>query len=107
MWPRGCGTSSWMGRSWGTCGLPVWKRSWGSGLRSLLAGVKLGLTLAITGAVIGEFVSAGSGLGFLLTQGRGLFDTTLVFVGLVCLATLALVAYTVVTLLERMLITWE
>ena len=77
------------------------------GLRSLLAGVKLGLTLAITGAVIGEFVSAQAGLGFLLTLGRGIFDTTLVFVGLVSLAVLTIVAYSLVSVLERALITWE
>jgi NitT/TauT family transport system permease protein len=77
------------------------------GLRSLLGGVKLGLTLAITGAVIGEFISAGSGLGFLLTLGRGQFDTPLVFVGLVCLAALTIIAYTFVTILEKALITWE
>ncbi|MFL5732474.1 MAG: ABC transporter permease [Chloroflexia bacterium] len=85
----------------------IWYVELPLGLRPLLAGVKLGLTLAITGAVIGEFVSASSGLGFLLMQGRGLFDTTLVFVALVCLAALSLLAYTAVTLLERMLITWE
>jgi ABC-type nitrate/sulfonate/bicarbonate transport system permease component len=39
--------------------------------------------------------------------GRGLFDTTLVFVGLVSLAALALVAYTLVTLIERALLTWD
>lgn len=77
------------------------------GLRSLMGGVKLGLTLAITGAVIGEFISAGSGLGFLLTLGRGQFDTPLVFVGLVCLAALTIIAYTFVTILEKALITWE
>jgi NitT/TauT family transport system permease protein len=85
----------------------VWYVELPLGLRPLLAGIKLGLTLAITGAVIGEFVSAGSGLGFLLMSARGAFDTPLVFVGLVSLATLSLVAYTTVTLLERALITWE
>lgn len=77
------------------------------GLRALLGGVKLGLMLALIGAVIGEFISAGAGLGFLLIIGRNLFDTTLIFVGLVSLATLTLVVYTGVTLLERALITWE
>jgi NitT/TauT family transport system permease protein len=77
------------------------------GLRPLLGGVKLGLTLAITGAVIGEFISSDSGLGFMLTLGRGLFDTRLVFVGLVSLATLTIIAYTAVTLMENALIDWE
>jgi len=77
------------------------------GARALLGGVKLGVTLSITGAVIGEVVSSNSGLGFLLVYGRGLFDTRLVFVGLVSLALLALSAYALVTLLERVIITWE
>ena len=53
------------------------------GMRGLLAGVKLGLTLSITGAVIGELISANSGLSFLLSLGRSNFDTPLMFVGLV------------------------
>ncbi len=76
-------------------------------LRALLGGVKLGLTLSITGAVVGEFVSSGAGLGFLLILGRGLFDTTLIFVGLVSLAFLTVVAYLGVSLLEKSLISWE
>jgi NitT/TauT family transport system permease protein len=78
------------------------------GLRALLGGVKLGLMLAIIGAVIGEFImGAVAGLGLLLTLGRNLFDTTLIFVGLVSLATLTIIVYTAVTALERVLITWE
>jgi NitT/TauT family transport system permease protein len=77
------------------------------GLRSLLAGVRLGLTLSITGAVIGELIAPRSGLGFLLAQGQNVFDTRLIFVGLVSLAFLALLAYIGVTLLERVLINWE
>ncbi|HUP27854.1 MAG TPA: ABC transporter permease [Chloroflexia bacterium] len=77
------------------------------GLRSLLGGLKLGVTLSITGAVVGELVSATSGLGFLLVLGKGLFDTTLVFVGLISLAVLAMAAYAFISLLERVIITWE
>lgn len=76
-------------------------------LRALLGGVKLGLTLSITGAVVGEFVSSGAGLGFLLILGRGLFDTTLIFVGLVSLALLTVVIYLGTSLLEKSLIDWE
>jgi NitT/TauT family transport system permease protein len=76
-------------------------------LRALLGGVKLGLTLSITGAVVGEFVSSGAGLGFLLILGRGLFDTTLIFVGLVSLALLTVVIYLGISLLEKSLISWE
>jgi NitT/TauT family transport system permease protein len=77
------------------------------GARPLLGGVKLGLTLAVTGAVVGEFVTADSGLGYLLTLGRGNFDTTLVFVGLVNLALLTTFLYALVTWMERRVDTWE
>jgi NitT/TauT family transport system permease protein len=76
-------------------------------LRPLLGGIKLGLTLSITGAVIGELIAPRSGLGFLLVLGQNLFDTTLIFVGLVSLAFLAVLVYMGVTLLEKVLITWE
>lgn len=76
------------------------------GAPALLGGVKLGLTLAVTGAIVGEFVTADAGLGFLLTYGRGTFDTTLVFVGLVNLALLAMLLYGAVSLLERRVEGW-
>lgn len=76
-------------------------------LRGLLAGVKLGLTLSITGAIVSEFVSSSSGLGFLLILGRGLFDTTLIFVGLISLVMLTLAAYLSITLIEKTVINWE
>jgi NitT/TauT family transport system permease protein len=85
----------------------IWYVELPLGLRSLLAGVKLGLTLSITGAVIAEFVSSSSGLGFLVYTSRLRFETTAVFVGLVSLAALALAAYMVVTILEKTLINWE
>ncbi|MEO8288821.1 MAG: ABC transporter permease [Chloroflexota bacterium] len=85
----------------------VWYVELPLSLRALLGGVKLGLTLSITGAVVGEFVSSGAGLGFLLILGRGLFDTTLIFVGLVALAFLTMLIYLGITMLERALINWE
>jgi NitT/TauT family transport system permease protein len=85
----------------------IWYVELPLGLRSLMAGVKLGLTLSITGAVIAEFVSSSSGLGFLLVTSRLRFETTAVFVGLVSLAALAFAAYTAVTILEKALINWE
>lgn len=76
-------------------------------LRSLLAGVKLGMTLSITGAIVGEFVAPSAGLGYLLMIGRGQFDTALIFVSLAMLALMAVLAYAGVTLLEKLLLTWE
>lgn len=76
-------------------------------LRSLLGGVRIAFTLAVTGAVIGEFVSAQQGLGYLLKQAEFLYDTPLKFVALFCLMAIAAVGYATIALLERLLLTWE
>jgi NitT/TauT family transport system permease protein len=76
-------------------------------LPTLLTGVKIGLTISITGAVVGEFITAESGLGYLLNLGRGQFDTALVFVALLTLAFIAILAYGLVTLLEKLLLRWQ
>jgi NitT/TauT family transport system permease protein len=70
-------------------------------------GVRLGLSLATTGAVVAEFVAGREGLGALINIARGLFDTPLIFVALFILATITLLLYTMASLLERALIHWE
>ncbi len=75
-----------------------------AGLPVLLGGLKIGATLAVIGAVIGEFVGADSGLGFLINVGNGLYDTPLIFVAVFALVGIALGLYGAVALLERWLI---
>jgi NitT/TauT family transport system permease protein len=76
-------------------------------LTVVFAGVRTGLALATTGAVVGEFVAGREGLGALINIARGLFDTPLIFVALLTLATITLGFYTAATLLERLLVRWE
>jgi len=73
----------------------------------LLGGLKIGATLAVIGAVVGEFVGADRGLGYLVNVGRGAYDTALVFVAVATLAALALGLYGIVSLLERVLLAWR
>jgi NitT/TauT family transport system permease protein len=76
--------------------LPVW-----------LAGLKVGATLAVIGAVVGEFVGADRGLGFLINFGRGQYDMALVFVAVTALVAIALALYGLVSLVERWLLKWK
>ncbi len=69
-------------------------------------GLRVGVTLSVIGAVVGEFVGADRGLGFLVNVARGLYDTPLMFVALFTLVAMALALYGAVTLLERALISW-
>ena len=72
-----------------------------------LGGLKVGATLAVIGAVVGEFVAADQGLGFLINLGRGLYDTALVFVAIFALVSMAMLLYGAVALLESRLLSWQ
>lgn len=73
----------------------------------LLGGLRIGATLSVIGAVVGEFVGADRGLGFLINVGRGQYDTSLVFVAVFTLITMALILYGLVVLLEGRLLSWQ
>ena len=68
---------------------------------------KVGGTLSAIGAVVGEFVGADRGLGFLVNLARGLFDTPLMFVALFTLVAIAVSLYAAVTVLESLLLSWK
>jgi NitT/TauT family transport system permease protein len=76
--------------------LPIW-----------LGGVRVGATLAVIGAVVGEFVGADRGLGFLINFGRGQYDTALVLVAAGTLVVMALALYGAVAACERALLAWR
>jgi len=73
----------------------------------LFAGLKVSATLAVIGAVVGEFVSADAGLGFLITLARSRYDTPLVLVAVFALAVMARLLYGAMALLERHLLAWQ
>jgi NitT/TauT family transport system permease protein len=70
----------------------------------LLGGLKVSVTLSVIGAVVGEFVAADRGLGFLINVARGNFDTPLMFVALLTLVVIALLLYVTIILLETLLL---
>jgi NitT/TauT family transport system permease protein len=72
-----------------------------------LGGLRIGATLAVIGAVVGELVGADRGLGFLINLGRGQYDTALVFVAVFALVAMALALYGTVVLLEARLLWWR
>ncbi len=72
-----------------------------------LGGLRIGATLAVIGAVVGEFVGSDKGLGFLINVGRGLYDTALVFVAVFTLVALAMMLYGLVVLLENKVLAWQ
>ena len=63
------------------------------------------MTLAVVGAIVGEWAGAERGLGVLVNLARGrLFDIPLMFATLVTIALLGIALYLVVVVLERRLV---
>jgi putative riboflavin transport system permease protein len=76
-----------------------------SALPVLFGGLRVGVTLAVVGAVVAEWAGASIGLGVLINiADQGLFDTPLMFVALASLAVLGLTFYGLVLVAERLLI---
>ncbi len=76
-----------------------------SALPVLFGGLRVGVTLAVIGAVVAEWAGASLGLGVLINiANQGLFDTALMFVALATLAGIGLVFYGLVVLVERRLV---
>src|SRR3954447_25197765 len=73
----------------------------------LFSGLKVAATLAIAGAVVGEFVGADKGLGYLLLVTNSNMETALMFAALVGLTFIGLVFFYSVEFLESLLIPWH
>ena len=72
-----------------------------------LGGLRIGATLSVIGAVVGELVGSDRGLGFLINVGRGQYDTALVFVAVFVLIALALCLYGIVAWMETRALKWQ
>src|SRR5438876_4290492 len=76
-----------------------------SALPVIFGGLRVGVTLAVIGAVVAEWAGASSGLGVLINiANQGLFDTPLMFVALTTLAVIGISLHGLVVSIERRLI---
>jgi ABC-type nitrate/sulfonate/bicarbonate transport system permease component len=73
----------------------------------VITGLKVSVPYALVGTVIGEFMSSNRGIGFLIRQASGLFDTTSVFAGLITLAVVGALINQALRHLETGLLRWR
>ena len=76
-------------------------------LPAIFGGLKVASSLAVVGALTGEFVGSDKGLGYLLVQASGNLNTALLFATLVVLSALAMALFYLVEVLERIAIPWH
>jgi NitT/TauT family transport system permease protein len=77
-------------------------------LPQILGGMRIGVTLAVIGAIVGEWAGGDRGLGVLINLARGsLFDTPLLFATLATIALIGVLLYLIVRLVEWRLVGWQ
>ncbi len=73
----------------------------------MFAGFKVGITLAVLGAVVAEFVSSEHGLGFIIVTAQGQFRTDLAFAAIFLLSLIGLGLFYTIEFLRRIVMPWQ
>ena len=73
----------------------------------LFAGMEVGIVLATTGAIVGEYIAGSQGLGFLVVSSMNQLDAALTFALILWLSLLGLALYLIVNELKRFFIPWH
>ena len=73
----------------------------------MFSGIKIGISVSVIAAVIGEWVGASKGLGYLITYSQPLFLTDRVFAAIVVLSILGIGLFVLASVVERMMLPWH
>lgn len=85
----------------------LWKVRLPDALPYIFSGAKIGIAISTIGAVIGEWVGAKAGLGFLMLYANSQLQVSLVFAAILCLTFLGLTLFAFMTLLETLAMPWR
>jgi NitT/TauT family transport system permease protein len=85
----------------------LWKIRFPAALPAMFAGMKVAISLALVGAIAGEFVASNVGLGYVILTAQGMMQTTRVFAAIVLLGVLGTALFYLVSLVERFSVPWH
>lgn len=95
-------------RAAGASGLQLfWLVRLPNALPAIFGGMKVSITLAVVGALVGEFVAAENGVGRLLLSASGNMDTELLFAGIFALIVIGVVLFLAMEVLEKLALPWH
>jgi NitT/TauT family transport system permease protein len=78
-----------------------------SAVPTIVSTLKVNIGLSLIGAIVGEFLAANAGLGYLIIYGQNIFNMSLVMMSLVILTVIAGIMYYAVNLAERHFVPWR
>jgi NitT/TauT family transport system permease protein len=84
-----------------------WRLRLPHALPHIFGSLKVAITLATVGAIVGEFIGADKGLGYVLIFANGNLDTTLMFTALAWISLLSLAFYAIVAWTEKIALRWH
>lgn len=84
-----------------------WKMRFPSALPHIFTGLKISITSATVGAIIGEFVGSNQGLGYLLLKANSDLNTAYLLAILIVLSIVGIILYELVEILELVAIPWH
>jgi NitT/TauT family transport system permease protein len=74
---------------------------------TIVATLKVNIGLSLIGAIVGEFLAANAGLGYLIIYGQNIFNMSLVMTSLMILTVIAGLMYYAVSMAERLFVPWR
>jgi NitT/TauT family transport system permease protein len=85
----------------------LWSIRFPSALPHLFSGLKVASTLAVIGAIIGEFVGSNKGLGYLILIANNNLNTPLALAAIAIVSLFGLVLYSAIVLIEMVSLPWK
>lgn len=76
-------------------------------LPSVFGGLKVSITLAVVGAVVGEFVAGDQGLGYLIQLANGNLNTRLLFASILALSLIGIALFAAIDVVEKRMLRWH
>lgn len=73
----------------------------------IFAGIKISTTMCVVGAIVGEFIAADKGLGYLLRDAQAFIDTPTMFACLLLLSAIGLLFFSCISFLEKICMPWN
>lgn len=78
-----------------------------SAVPTIVGTLKVNIGLSLIGTIVGEFLAASAGIGYLIVYGQNIFDMSLVMTCLVILTAIAGIMYYAIVFLETYFVRWQ
>jgi NitT/TauT family transport system permease protein len=78
-----------------------------SAMPYFFSGMKVAISLATVGAIVGEFIGASSGLGYVILRAINNYDTPIMFAALVLVSLIGVLSYGLIVLIEKRVLSWQ